>query len=166
MRPYVLFLLTIACAEKGAEADWDSGSESSGVSGFGDGSGSSDSPSSTFNIAWSDDGNTLEASVSNPHVEGYFLGLAQTGSADGWYGEDCVSADSICHDMGPGSAVALFTVHPDYGGGGIDALVPGANTLFHAGVWAGVTYVFFSNEGDTAYETVAHTGGDDTSYYD
>ena len=120
----------------------------------------------SFNIAWTDDGNTLEASVSNPHVDGYFLGLAETGSGeDGWYVEDCVGDDAICHDMGPSSSVSLTSVHPDVGGAGIDAVAGGSTTLFHSGLWAGVTYAFFSNEGETNYETVAESGGDDPSYY-
>jgi len=120
----------------------------------------------TFNIAWTADQTTLEASVSNPDVDGYFLGLAETGSGDdGWYGEDCVSEDAICHDMGAGSSIALTSVHPDQDGAGLDAVVAGSTTLLHGGLWAGVTYVFFSNEGDTTYETVANVGGDDPSYY-
>ena len=67
--------------------------------------GAGDVAEASFNIAWTDDGNTLEASVSNPHVDGYFLGLAETGSgANGWYGEDCISDDAICHDMGADSS--------------------------------------------------------------
>ena len=121
----------------------------------------------SFNIAWTDDGNTLEASVSNPHLDGYFLGMAETGSGDlGWYGEDCIGDDAECHDMGVADTLSLTSVHPDVGGGGIDAVVPGSTTLFYAGLWAGVTYAFFSDEGDTNYETVAHSGGDDPSYYE
>mgnify|MGYP004334357867 CR=1 FL=1 len=124
----------------------------------------------SFNIAWTDVGNTLEASVSNPDVDGYFLGLAETGSgALGWYGEDCISDDAICHDMGAGSFISLRSVHPD-----VSSLTPaaaraavenGSTTLFHVGLWAGVTYAFYSNEGNTGYNTLAHVGGDDSSYY-
>ncbi len=45
--------------------------------------GAGDVAEASFNIAWTDDGNTLEASVSNPHEDGYFLGLAETGGDDG-----------------------------------------------------------------------------------
>ena len=115
----------------------------------------------TFNIAWTDDGNTLEASVSNAHLDGYFLGLAETGSgAEGWYGEDCISDDAICHDMGADSSLALTGVSS------IPEVVAGSTTLFNSGLWAGVTCAFFSNEGDTNYETLANVGGDDASYYE
>ena len=125
----------------------------------------------SFNLAWTDTGNTLEASVSNPHPDGYFLGLAETGSgALGWYGEDCVSDDAICHDMGESSFVELETVHPDISGqppaAARAAVEDGRTTLFHVGLDAGVTYVFFSNEGDTGYNTVAHVQGDDVTYYE
>jgi hypothetical protein len=121
----------------------------------------------SFNIAWTDDGSTLEVSVSNPHVDGYFLGLAETGSgANGWYGEDCEGDTSICHDMGSSNSLSLSSVHPDVGGGGLDDVVAGSTTLMHVGLWAGVTYAFFSNEGDGDYANVAHSGGDDTSYYE
>ena len=122
--------------------------------------GAGDVAEASFNIAWTDDGSTLDASVSNPHVGGYFLGLAETGSgASGWYGEDCVGEDSQCHDMGANDSLSLTSVDS------ISAVSPGNTTLFSAGLWAGVTYVFFSNEGDTDYNTVAHVGGDDPSYY-
>ena len=128
--------------------------------------GAGDVAEASFNIAWADSGNTLEASVSNPHVGGYFLGLAETGSgADGWYGEDCVGEDSQCHDMGANDSLSLTSVHPDVGGAGVGAVAPGSTTLFHSGIWSGVTYVFFSNEGETDYNTVANVGGDDPSYY-
>jgi hypothetical protein len=115
----------------------------------------------SFNIAWTDGASTLEASVSNPHVDGYFLGLAETGSGDsGWYGEDCVSDDAQCHDMGASSTLSLESVSA------IADVVPGSTTLFSTGLWAGVTYAFFSNEGAGDYDNVAHSGGDDTSYYE
>ena len=125
----------------------------------------------SFNLAWTDVGNTLEASVSNPHVDGYFLGLAETGSGGlGWYGEDCVSDDAICHDMGESSFVTLSSVHPDVSGmtpaAARAAVEDGSTTLFHVGLWAGVTYAFYSNEGDTGYNTLANVGGDDTTYYE
>ncbi len=146
--------------DTGSWTQWDDGDANDGV-----GTGSEETEP-TFNIAWTDDGNTLQASVSNPHVDGYFLGLAETGSGiNGWYGEDCLSADSICHDMGASSSISLTSVHPDRGGAGLSAVVGGSTTIFHAGLWAGVTYVFFSNEGSTNYETVAASGGDDPSYY-
>ena len=115
----------------------------------------------SFNIAWTDDGTTLEASVSNPDVDGYFLGLAETGSgAEGWYSEDCISEDAFCHDMGADSSLSLESVAT------IPEVVAGSTTLFSVGLWAGVTYAFFSNEGDTNYETLANVGGDDPSYYE
>ena len=125
----------------------------------------------SFNLAWTDVGHTLEASVSNPHVDGYFLGLAETGSGGlGWYGEDCVSDDAICHDMGESSFVTLSSVHPDVSGmtpaAARAAVEDGSTTLFHVGLWAGVTYAFYSNEGDTGYNTLANVGGDDTTYYE
>jgi hypothetical protein len=125
----------------------------------------------SFNLAWTDVGSTLEVSVSNPDVDGYFLGLAETGSGGlGWYGEDCVSDDAICHDMGEGSVLSLSSVHPEVSGLSASAsraaVVAGSTTLFHVGLWAGVTYVFFSDEGNTGYETVAHSGGDDSSFYE
>ena len=125
----------------------------------------------SFNIAWTDVGNTLEVSVSNPHEGGYFLGLAETGSGSlGWYGEDCVSDDAICHDLGSTNSASLTSVHPEVSGmtpaAARAAVADGSTTLFHVGLWAGVTYAFFSNEGDTGYETVAYASGDDSSYYE
>lgn len=125
----------------------------------------------SFNIAWTDVGSTLEVSVSNPDSGGYFLGMAETGSGGlGWYGEDCVSDDAICHDMGDSSSLTLTSVHPEISGmtglAAQAAVEDGSTTLFHVGLWAGVTYAFFSNEGGTGYETVAHTSGDDTSFYE
>ena len=156
----VVLLALAACETKDPDADWDTGSGYSGSSG------TSWDSSPTFNIAWTDDGTTLEASVSNGHEDGYFLGLAESGSGGlGWYGEDCVSDDAICHDLGRDDYVSLSSAHPDAGGAGIDAVVAGSTTLFHVGLWSGVTYVFFSNAGDTGYQTIANVGGDDPSYY-
>ena len=164
MKRLIPMFVLMGCASKDPDADWytDSGGMGSNGSGWGS------SPS--FNLAWTDTGNTLEASVSNPHPDGYFLGLAETGSGSlGWYGEDCVSDDAICHDMGGSNFVSLMTVHPDISGRTPSearaAVEDGIATLFHVGLWEGVTYVFFSNEGDTGYNTIANVGGDDTSYY-
>ena len=149
----------LGCATKDPDVDWDTGSGT--YSGGWGGGGSSTSPEPSFNIAWTDGTSTLEASVSNPHVDGYFLGLAETGSGDaGWYGEDCMSFDAQCHDMGALSTLSLESVSA------IDDVVPGSTTLFSTGLWAGVTYAFFSNEGAGDYEYIAHSGGDDTSYYE
>ena len=161
MKPGMILLVLLAgCDSKDPDADWDTDSGYSGSSG------TSWDSSPSFNIAWTDDGNTLEASVSNGHVDGYFLGLAESGSgALGWYGEDCISDDAICHDLDRDDFVSLTSVYPDVGGAGLDALAAGSTTLFHAGLWAGVTYAFYSNRGDTGYNTLANAGGDDPSYY-
>jgi hypothetical protein len=72
--------------------------------------------------------------------------------------------------MGEGSVLSLSSVHPEVSGLSASAsraaVVAGSTTLFHVGLWAGVTYVFFSDEGNTGYETVAHSGGDDSSFYE
>ena len=166
-----LAALVLGCVTKDPHTDWDTGSDYSG-GGWGGGSGpgggsGSGAASASFNIAWTDDGNTLEASVSNGHNDGYFLGLAETGAgAAGWYGEDCVSDGSHCHMMTSADSLTLNSVHPEAGGGGIGDVAAGSTTLFHAGLWAGVTYAFFSNEGAGDYGTVAQSGGDDSSYYE
>ncbi len=122
-------------------------------------SGSRPSRDTVFTFSWTAEGVTL--SVENPTADTYYLGMAETGTGEGWYGEDCIEGGGpnggvydICHDSvdARGGELATVTAHYD--------VVANRTTLFNdtlaaAGV---ITYVLYDG-GD------CWTFGHEPSYY-
>jgi hypothetical protein len=125
----------VAC-DTGAEADLDEGD-----------------PEATFSVTWT--GSSVDLEVTNADMElGYFFSLAETGAGEtGWYGEDCLAADSICHDLYDTLSLACATSP--------DEVEKNIATL-HCSVESNTTWAFW---GGDDYETVVASGGDDPSYF-
>ncbi|MBM4393843.1 MAG: hypothetical protein FJ090_22175 [Deltaproteobacteria bacterium] len=111
----------------------------------------------SWTTTWSTDGVTL--AITNGAGD-YAFGMAETGSGEGWYGEDCIegagpnSGDfDICHGASA-SGVTLATVHAPAD------VVAGSTTLFNDTIASAgnITYVLGN-------DTDCWTTGNDTSYY-
>lgn len=145
----VLALLFTACGDKDADDSTPT-----------DDSATDDSEPLPVSVsgAWVDQ-STYTLTIVNG-VGSYELGFAQTGAAPNWYGEDCITAESICHPTSA-TGLTLTSVHPVVGGGGIPEVAAGSTTLLYADLDAGLTYLVR----DTA-STACWVWGQDTSYYD
>jgi hypothetical protein len=91
----------------------------------------------------------------------YTLGLAETGSPTGWYGEDCIEGVGpnslgydICHDQIPPEGLVLLSVHTP------EDVVANHTTLLTDAQAGGITYLFQGNDTGQCWTT-----GNDTSYY-
>ena len=117
------------------------------------------------NATWSGDGVVI--SISNgTDSSGYDLGMAQTGSDEGWAGEDCLGeipaafdymidgGYQYCHHINQ-TGGTLSTVMT------IEEVVEGSTTLFSQGLEATITYVLFECSSNVCY-----SWGDDVGYYD
>ena len=90
-------------------------------------------------------------------VNGYFFGMAETGAGDaGWYGEDCLSDGSICHELYDSLYLtAVFSVGD----------VSSSSTTLLAAYESTVTYAFWGLDDDGSYDDMVNCGGDDCGYY-
>jgi hypothetical protein len=111
----------------------------------------------TFAVTFSDTG--VSVAVTNADmVGGYFFGMAETGAGDaGWYGEDCVTDGSICHDLY--DSLSLTTV------GAIGDIVANSTTLHSAAIESAVTYAFWGLDDADEYTDMVNCGGNDCAYY-
>jgi hypothetical protein len=119
--------------------------------------------SPTYN--WDNDG--LTVSVDNNPGTGFDLGIAETGSPDGWYGEDCFNGTAgynYCHGFNSNSA-SLSALGDGAAPGSPDDVVAGSTTLlnkdlaFNGDGSDRLTYML-TVDGGTCI-----TWGDDTGYY-
>jgi hypothetical protein len=93
----------------------------------------------------------------------YFLGMAETGSTDGWYGEDCLPGDEaspgydLCHDGFVANVEFCLATVSDP-----DDVVPMETTVFtHTNAWSDdISYVI----GDAA-TGMCLAFGNDSSWY-
>ena len=108
----------------------------------------------SFSPYWTDDC-TLRVEITGG-TGSYYLGLAETADAQGWYGEDC-SLNGICHPIN--ASLTLDSVHPDCGGD-ISQVAAGSTTLFKSSLEGRITYAVF----DMDYNLV-DCSGDDCSYF-
>ena len=109
-------------------------------------------PEAAFSMTWGAD--NVVAAVANGDEAGYFFGFAETGAGTtGWYGEDCMSADSICHEVIASTTLACAS--------GIDGVLASSATL-HCGVEAATSWAFW---GGADWATLLAAGGDDASYF-
>ncbi len=109
---------------------------------------------------WEDDGLTL--SISGGHPDGYGFGMAQTGVADGWMGEDCTSgdgSDGLCHPAGS-DGLSLESVHQDVGGPGTVGVSAGQTTWFYDGIADTVTFILIENASQHCW-----SWGEDPKHY-
>ena len=109
-------------------------------------------------MSWSADG--VAVALTNGHGT-YSLGMAQTGSDQGWYGEDCIEGPGpnsgdydICHDDVKASGIELKTVTAP------DEIVANRTTLFPDSLADEITYLLYSNDRGDCW-----TFGNDPSYY-
>jgi len=116
-----------------------------------------DEEAAAFSVTFSDTG--VYVSVTNADmVGGYFFGMAQTGAGDaGWYGEDCVSSGSICHELYDTLSLAAV--------GAVGDVVANSTTLHSAAIESAVTYAFWGLGSSGDYNEVVYCGGDDCGYY-
>lgn len=157
--------LTFAACTSGKDSAADSGADSTGATDDSTG-GTDDSattPEMTVAGGWDDTCNyTLTLTNADTSVT-WLFGMAETGAGtDGWYGEDGSSADSTHPASATG--LALTSVHPDCGGGGIDDIKMGESTLFNESLDAGITYVLGAQDAGGA-SLGCWTWGHDVSYY-
>ena len=114
---------------------------------------------------WS--GTGVVVSITNgDDTAGYDFGMAQTGSDDGWAGEDCLGevpagydymidgGYQVCHHLNQ-TGGSLSTV------GTPDEVVDGSTTLLQQGHEATITYVLFESSSSACW-----SWGDDVLYYD
>ena len=88
--------------------------------------------------------------------DGYYFSLAQTGAGEsGWYGEDCLGEDSVCHEI----ASDMLSLACVAAVGDVEASV----ATLHCDHEATTTWAFWGGEG---WETVVASGGDDPSYFE
>ncbi len=113
----------------------------------------------TVTESWSTDG--VSFTITNG-AGGYSIGMAETGSGEGWYGEDCVpgpgpnSGDwDICHDGATAAAgLTLATTHD------IDELEANVNTLMTDTIATAGNITYVISDGTDCW-----TWGNDVSYY-
>jgi hypothetical protein len=108
----------------------------------------------TFSVTWT--GYSIETWVTNPHYDGYYLGLAQTSVYGGWYAEDGISG-SVLHELYNSLSLGCVTTPGE---------VVGSSTTLLCDHEATTTYAFFGNEYGDNWGAVSHCGGDDCSYYE
>ena len=108
-------------------------------------------------MSWDSDGLTVNVKG----VDGFSLGMAETGSPYGWYGEDCLEGQDgyqICHEFGSDSGFLLTVYDPD-------DVASGETTLFSSSLADGVTYIVFDPSVPNLDPTTCWYGGDDPGYY-
>jgi hypothetical protein len=135
-----------SCGETGGSSDTDTDTDADTDADF------------SATVTWSADG--VAVGLTNGSGT-YSFGMAETGSANGWYGEDCIdgagpnSGDyDICHDSMPAGGYSLASVHDP------DAVVANETTLLLDSMADGITYLIYSNATGDCW-----TSGNDTSYY-
>ncbi|MBM4393842.1 MAG: hypothetical protein FJ090_22170 [Deltaproteobacteria bacterium] len=110
--------------------------------------------------SWNTDGICLAIPDGKPGTS-YLFGMAETGSGEGWYGEDCIDGPGpnsgdydICHPIVSCESVCLATV------GAPGDVVAGRTTLFTDTIASAgnITYLL-GNDAD------CWTWGHDTRYY-
>lgn len=85
----------------------------------------------TIDFNWDNDGYNM--SVANMPGSGYDLGLAETGSPNGWYGEDCYNGTAgynLCHGFN-GASASLTALGDGAAPGDPDDVVAGSTTLLN-----------------------------------
>ena len=143
------------CGGGQIDVDWDDSGGPSYPSFEADADGDVDADAdgdASFSITWGAD--NVVAAVVNGDLYGYFFGLAETGAGTtGWYGEDCLSADSICHEVIDTTTLACAS--------GVDE-VWASNATLHCGVEYDTSWAFW---GGADWDTLMAAGGDDASYF-
>jgi hypothetical protein len=107
----------------------------------------------SFSVTWT--GYSIEAVVTDGDPSGYYLSLAETGAGDaGWYGEDCISSGSICHEVLDSLSLACSSSVGD---------VESSVATLLCSVESGTSWAFW---GGDDWATVVASGGHDPSYFD
>ena len=104
----------------------------------------------------------VELDLGNGHADGYRFGMAETGVADGWLGEDCLDGQdgyALCHQT-DAEGLSLRSVHPDVGGGGRISVVESETTFLYEPLSDGVTYILTEVITDRCW-----VWGHDPAYY-
>ena len=107
-----------------------------------------------FDASWSGDGLSLSIDGGSGT---YSLGMAETGSPEGWYGEDCdggMMDYDLCHDKVSKSGISLTSVTK------MGDVEPNVTTLFAKQYESQITYFIAANDDSGCW-----VWGDDTSYY-
>jgi hypothetical protein len=157
MRFTVALMGVWGCIDDGIDVDWeDSKWGHTGREADADADGDVDADAdATFSVTWT--GFSIDAAVTNPHVDGYYLGLAETGGgAYGWYGEDGITGPDL-HELFDSLALGCVSSTDD---------VVGSSTTLLCDSEATTTYAFFGNENEDNWNSVSFCGGHDCSYYD
>ncbi len=102
-------------------------------------------------------GDTVTITITDPLGEtAWFFGMAETGSAAGWFGEDCIGGDAgfdLCHGIG------ISTTLDEVTDCSVNSVVAGTSTLFDAAKDPHLTYYLEDSAGN------CFVFGDDTAYY-
>ncbi len=150
-----------ADADADADSDSDADRDSAGDDEDSGDSGGDEPPprDPMITVTWTRDGVVLN--VTRTSASTFYMGMAETGSSEGWYGEDCIDGPGpnsgsydICHDSVDVSGGFLETVRSP------DDVVANRTTLFNDTIAAAgnITYVFYDG-------VECWTFGHEPSYY-
>lgn len=156
MHKYLIFaaLFAVGC-DGGGKDTGDTGAVDTG-----DTSDTGDTGTAEMTVAESWNSTGITVNIENATSSSFLFGMAETSSANGWYGEDCIEGPGpnsgdydYCHTL-PADGGSLTTVFDP------DDIVEGTSTLFNETIAAaGITYVLIADNQD------CWTWGHDTSYY-
>ena len=138
-----LTALTLGCKDKDCD-------DTAGGCDSGDEADADTDVDAEVSVSWPDD-STLSVTVANLDNGGVF-GMAETGSDNGWYGEDCVTGDECKAVINGDNTFTSVTAIDD---------VSSTTTLFNGTLHAQITYAVW----DAATDECVHCSGDDCGYY-